>query len=87
MIEEDIVLEKPFPAKDTMSILHFCQFLHDAHVGLTTALCILPHEHQEFYHRIVRRLVIARELPARALLQFEASFFQDESRSKERVQT
>jgi hypothetical protein len=74
MIEDDISHKRPFPPRDTMSVLHFCRFIQSATRGLTNMQCVLPAEHFGIYRRIVSRLIMAGVLPSDALPQFDAAF-------------
>jgi hypothetical protein len=74
MIEDDIFQKRPFPVKDTMSILSFCQFIHSLTAGLTPSPCISPSEHIDFYRRTIARLIAAGEFPPVALRQFDETF-------------
>ncbi len=77
MIEEDISYHRPFPIKDTMSILSFCRFVHASMKGMPVLPSSLPLDHIEFYRRIVYRLVGAHELPPFALRHFDSAFLSD----------
>jgi hypothetical protein len=74
MLEEDLVLGRTFPNKDTSLILGYCRFLEAAIHGRLVLPGVMPMERWALYGKTVERLAAAGELPCWEKQDFEAAF-------------
>ena len=76
MLTEDLLLQRPVPLSQALSILSFCQFVAAARLGDAGKVPDhkIPLAHQDFYRRTIDRLIAEGELPARAGLSFVEHF-------------
>jgi hypothetical protein len=74
LLEDDLLYKRIPETREVDSILSFCPFIKAAAENDIISPMLLPARHFACYRKIVKRLIRANELSAKAMEQFELTF-------------